>query len=151
MYGFSVLFKPFDLKFNAEIKSEYVHIQKVKPLGWFENNGVEKTDKIVLYKKVSSEFKTQEGSSNETLWTIGSTLEHKDWNPKGQECGEGKFHACSRPYFCDEYRNGKGDRYIAIEIATEDTYEWPNPNHPHKIAFRKGTVLYECDRFGKQK
>src|SRR3990167_2255941 len=67
------------------------------------------------------------------------------------ECGEGKFHACSRPYFCDEFRNNNGDKYIAIEIKKDDLYAWPNPVYPHKIAFREGKVLYECDKFGKEK
>jgi hypothetical protein len=41
--------------------------------------------------------------------------------------------------------------YIAIRVALVDLYEWPNAEYKHKIAFREGTVLYECDRFGKEK
>lgn len=105
----------------------------------------------MLYKRVSADFKTQENTENETLWAVGSTVTHLAWNPKSQECGESKFHACSRPYFCDEFRNLKDDRYIAVEIALEDLHEWTDlPQYPHKIAFRSGKVLYECDRIGKQ-
>lgn len=27
---------------------------------------------------------------------------------------------------------------------------WPTPSFPAKIAFRRGTVLYECDRNGRR-
>jgi hypothetical protein len=151
LYGFAVAIVSSTITVNIEKKSEYCHVQIVKSLGWFENNGVEKTPTVTLYKKVSKDFKTQENTKNETLWVIGSTLEHHAWNPNNGECGEGKFHACSRPYFCDEFRNNKGDRYIAISINLEDLYEWKDsPSYPHKISFRKGTILYECDKFGKE-
>ena len=151
LYGFSVLFVGLKLKAKVVIKSKHAHIQTYKPLGWFENNAVEKKSKIILYKRVSSDFKTQEGNPNETLWPIGATVDHKAWDPSHSECGEGKFHACSRPYFCDEFRSTKGDRYIAIEVALKDVYEWKNnPDYPHKIGFRKGLVLYECNRLGKE-
>ena len=151
LYGFAVAIVSSTITVNIEKKSEYCHVQIIKSLGWFENNGVEKTPTVTLYKKVSKDFKTQENIKNETLWIIGSTLEHPAWNPNNGECGEGKFHACSRPYFCDEFRNNKGDRYIAISINSEDLHEWTgNVSYPYKIAFRKGTVLYECDRFGKE-
>jgi len=149
LFGFSVCFKPFDLKISIQ-KTENVHIQEIKPLDWFENNGIEKKEKIILYKKVSKDFKTQEGTPNETLWKVGSKVTHPNWQPKNGECGEGKYHACSRPYFCDEFRNQSGDKYIAIEISLKDLYEWKdNPSYPHKIGFRKGKVLFECDKFGK--
>jgi hypothetical protein len=123
----------------------------VKDLGWFERNAVEETAVITLYKKVSKDYKTQEGTKNETLWAIGSTVTHSAWSPTNGECGGGKFHACSRPYFCDEFRNKPGDRYIAVSIKLEDLYEWKdNPGYPHKIGFRMGTVMYECGRFGKE-
>lgn len=96
-------------------------------------------------------IKTQEGISNETLWGIGTTIEHPDWSPESSECGEGKFHAVSRPYFADEFRDGKGDKYIAIRIAAKDLYEWKdNPDYLHKIGFRACKVLYECDKFGRK-
>jgi len=38
----------------------------------------------------------------------------------------------------------------AIKIAVADLYAWPQPRCPHKIAFRKGIVLHECNRFGKK-
>ena len=104
-----------------------------------------------MYKKVSKDFKTQENTRNETHWEIGKTLDHPNWSPSTQECGEGKFHACSYPYFCDEFRNLPNDRYVAIEIDIQDLYSWPNPSYPTKIAFRKGTVLYECDKYGNKK
>jgi hypothetical protein len=124
----------------------------VKDLGWFERNAVEGTAKVILYKRVSAEFKTQETTKNETLWEIGSVIEHPAWEPASGECGEGKFHACSRPYFCDEFRNLKDDRYVAIEIKSADLHEWKDsPRYPHKIGFRAGKVLYECDRMGNKK
>ena len=137
-------------KGKIEKKSENATIITPKQLDFFENNGIEKKEKIILYKKVSKDFKTQENTSNETLWSVGSTIEHLSWNPEISECGEGKFHACSRPYFCDEFRSEKEDIYIAIEIELKDTYQWKNPEYPHKIAFRKGLVLYQCDKFGKK-
>lgn len=50
-----------------------------------------------------------------------------------------------------EFRNLPKDRFIAISIKVADLYEWPNADYPHKIAFREGHVLYECDKFGKKK
>ena len=150
LYGFAVAFVSSTITIKIEKKSKFCHIQVVKDLGWFERNAVKKTPTVTLYKKVSKDFKTQEGTINETLWSVGSTLKHPAWNPISQECGGGKFHACSRPYFCDEFRSNPGDRYIAVSIKLKDMHEWKdNPDYPHKIAFRMGTVLYECDRFGK--
>ena len=119
--------------------------------GWLDNEGVNATaNLVILFKRVSNYFKTQEGNKNETSWAPGSVLEHPAWNPGDSECNGGKYHACSRPYFCDEFRDKKGDRYVALRIAVEDLYAWPNPDYPHKIAFRKGTVVHECDRFGRE-
>src|SRR3990167_3545017 len=145
----------FSKKAKVEKKSDRANVIFVESLegldGWLEENAIDQSEKIILYKKVSKDFKTQEGTDNETLWGVGSIVTHKNWNPKNSECGEGKFHACSRPYFCDEFRNNNGDKYIAIEIKKDDLYAWPNPVYPHKIAFREGKVLYECDKFGKEK
>ena len=129
------------------------HIQKVAPSDWFDANGITTKGKksIVLYKKVSKDFQTQEGTHNETDWKIGTIVTHPDWNPKGQECGPGKFHACSRPFFADPFRNKMGDTYIAISVAIKDTYAWPNPSYSHKIAFRACKVLHECDAYGEKK
>ena len=110
---------------------------------------VNKSGKAIVYKRVSEDFKTQENTANETIWTPGTKMEHPSWNPV-QECGGGKFHACSRPYFCDEFRSGSKDRYVAIEIKVVDTHQFKNPSYPHEIAFRRGKVLYECDRFGDE-
>ena len=117
---------------------------------WISDHCLNKTRHgyITLYKRVSSEFKTQEGKVNETTWTVGSTLEHSSWDPKKSECGEGKFHACSHAYFCDEFRSNTDDRYIAIKVNVKDLFHWPNGNYPHKIAFRKGKVMHECDMYG---
>jgi hypothetical protein len=95
-------------------------------------------------------MKTQEGTENETSWDLGKTLEHHffSYSPKTAECGPGKFHACSTPFFCDEFRSTNGDKYIAIRILIEDIYLFPNAQYPHKIAFRKGEVLYLCDKIG---
>jgi hypothetical protein len=150
LYGFSVLFKDISLKVKINIKSKNAIIQNIKELPYLEREAIEvKKGKVILYKKVSIDFKTQENTKNETLWTIGTTLEHTNYNPKTEECGEGKYHACSRPYFCDEFRNNQGDRYIAIEVNIKDLYEWKKPAYPHKIAFRKCKVLKEVNKFGK--
>ena len=121
--------------------------------GWLESQGV-KSNKgyVILFKRVSSDLKTQENTVNETTWSLGQTLTHPAWLPIDNECGEGQYHACSRSYFCDEFRSTQGDRYVAIKISVKDLHAWTglNVNFPHKIAFRKGTVLYECDRFGKK-
>jgi len=150
LFGFSVCFFPHDLKIEIK-KTKYAHIQRVKTLGWFERNEVRKTKKVLLYKRVSHDFKTQEGTENETIWKVGTVVTHPNWNPKTNECREGKFHAVSRPYFADEFRSKKDDKYIAIEIKLEDLYEWKdNPGYPYKIGFREGFVKYECNKFGKE-
>ena len=114
---------------------------------WLEDHGIAANTKYVtLYKRVSKDFKTQENTANETLWTLGATLIHPAWDPKKEECGGGKYHACPEPFFCDQYRDKADDKYIAIEVAKADLYAWPNGSHPHKIAFRKGTVLYEVKK-----
>jgi hypothetical protein len=109
------------------------------------------SNKVILYKRVSSDFKTQEGESWETVWSVGSNLVHPAWNPSNRECGEGMFHACAKPWWCDAFRSTKGDKYIGIEIAVADLYEWTrNSAYPSKIAFRECIVLYECDRKGNK-
>jgi hypothetical protein len=148
LFGFSVLFQPFDLKFKFK-KEKTVLVQKFKMLPYLDREGIKKEKgTVILYKKVSKDFKTQEGTKNETLWTIGSTVTHTDWQPTISECGKGKFHACSRPYFCDEFRDARGDRYISIKIKIVDLFEWEKPEYPHKISFREGKVLYEVDKYG---
>jgi hypothetical protein len=119
---------------------------------WLSEEGVEvKRGNVIVFKRVSKDFKTQEGSENETAWTPGLTLEHANYDPKGEECGRGKFHACSQARFCDEFRDTVGDRYIALSVAVKDLFVWPgNRSYPHKVAFRKGTVLYECDSIGRE-
>ena len=151
LYGFSVLFKDISIKCKIEIKSKNVLIQTTKLLPFLEREGIEVIKgKVILFKRVSKDFKTQEGSKNETIWKIGETLTVPNWNPKDDECGEGKFHACSRPYFCDEFRSNSEDKYIAIKINKKDLFEWKRPIYPHKIAFKKGKVLYQCNKFGKE-
>ena len=151
LYGFAVAIMASTLTVKIEKKSVHAHIQITKDLGWFERNAVKKTAKVVLYKRISKDFKTQENTANETTWTIGTTLTHPKWSPENEECGKGKFHACSRPYFCDEFRSNSGDRYIAISVSLKDLYEWKeNPQYKYKIAVRKATVLYECDKHGKE-
>jgi hypothetical protein len=150
MHGFSILSIPIniDLKFKYE---KTCIIQRYDIPKFLDREGIgEKQKSVILFKRVSSDFKTQEQTKNETPWTVGSTVTHPDWNPTKSECGEGKLHACSRPYFCDEFRSARGDKYVAIKIKVEDLYEWPNADYPHKIAFREGKVLYQCDRFGKE-
>jgi hypothetical protein len=150
LFGFSVLFTPFDLKFKFK-KEKTCLIQKFIPQKYLDREGInQKRGFVILYKKVSKDFYTQENSVNQTLWEIGSTVTHPDWRPEAAECGKGKFHACSRPYFCDEFRNNIGDRYVAIKIKVVDLHEWEKPSYPHKIAFREGIVLYECDKRGNK-
>ena len=137
-------------------KSGSAHIiQAPKPAwtveGWLDREGVLAVDGSgILYKRVSADFKTQETRPWETTWNIGSKLSHSNWQPDSGECGSGKFHACSRPYFCDEFREEKSDVYVAIRVAVADLHAWPNPQYPHKIAFRACVVLYQCDRMGKE-
>ena len=150
MFGFSVLIKPNTLKLKFK-RTKTVLVQNYRPQPYLKREGI-LTIKgyAVLFKRTSLIYKTQENTENETTWTVGTTLTHPDWNPQKTECGEGKYHACSRPYFCDEFRSNKGDIYIAVKIAIKDLYEWKGGQYPHKIAFRQGTVLYRCDRFGKE-
>jgi hypothetical protein len=118
---------------------------------WLIAHGIQPSESMVLYKRVSKEFLTQEETKNETKWTIGSELMHPSWNPTHSECGEGKFHACAKPYFADQFRSGQCDRYIALEIKMCDLHAWlDSPQYPHKIGFRACKILYECDRFGKR-
>ncbi len=129
-----------------------IHIQKPSgTAGWLEAEGVLETDGlVVLYKRVSKDFLTQEGTPNQTTWVVGEVKTHPAWDPTSGECGGGKFHACSRPYFCDEFRELRDDVYVAIQIKVADLYAWPNPSYQHKIAFREGAVLFQCDRFGDE-
>ena len=152
LFMFAVCWLIAKAKVKKESKTAKIIIPKTKSglSGWMEGNAVKPSSEVILFKRVSSDFKTQEGNPNETLWAIGTTLTHPKWNPKSGECGEGKFHACSRPYFCNEFRSKKGDKYIAVEIKRVDLYAWPNPGYPHKIGFRAGRVLYECNKFGKK-
>ena len=104
-------------------------------------------DHVILYKKVSKDYKTQEGTANETTWALRTTLEHSNWNPSLKECGPGKFHACAKPRWCDMFRNEKDDKYIAVRIHVQDLYEWTNnPSYPQKIGFRRGYVVGEVER-----
>jgi hypothetical protein len=151
LYGFSIV--SMDVSFKMKIKkAKTATIVKTKFIeDFFNREGVEvKKGSCILYKRVSQDFFTQEEYSWKTLWAVGTTLEHSSWEPDKEECGAGKYHACSTPYFCNEFRNIKGDKYIAIEVKTADTHQWKNPTYPHKITFRKGIVLYECDKFGKK-
>ncbi len=151
LFGSAAIWIPKGLKFKLEIKSKKATKIVYEQEPFLEREGVEVVKgKVILFKRVSKDFQTQEGTVNETIWTVGKTLEHPAWDPTSGECGHGKYHACSRPYFCDEFRSNQGDVYIAIEIAEKDLHEWKNPDYPHKIAFRKGTVLYVCDKYGKK-
>jgi hypothetical protein len=153
LFSFAVAILVKKGKVQKKSKTATIIIPKPKPglAGWFDDEMIENRKNVTLFKKVSKDFKTQEWAKNETLWSIGITVEHPAWNPKDQECGEGKYHACSKPFFCDEFRNQAGDRYVAIEIEKKDLYLWPKDReYQHKIAFRKGKVLYECDWDGKK-
>ena len=151
LYGFAVCWK----KAQGTIKKESETATIIEPIfkegvtGWCENEAIKVDNgKVIVFKRVSKKWQTQEGTKNETIWEPGKTLEHHDWRPNEEECGEGKYHACSRAYFCDEFRNLGDDRYVALEVAIEDMYAWSRPSYPHKIAFRKCKVLHECDQWG---
>lgn len=120
-------------------------------LGWCEREGVLlEGDSAVVFKRVSRHYETQEDSPRyRTLWKPGVRLEHPAWDPRSEECGGGKYHACSTPAACDAFRSDADDRYVAIRVRLEDMHAWePRPMYWDKIAFRAGEVLYECDRDG---
>ena len=119
--------------------------------GWLEREGVMEVDgsSVILYKRVSNDMLTQENTENETNWKIGATLTVPNFDPS-QECGPGKFHACSRPYFCDEFRSNAGDVYIAIRVAVSDLHAHDCGSYPHKIALRSASVLHLVDRWGEK-
>jgi hypothetical protein len=151
LFGFAVAFNMVKAVIKLKSKTATIITPKYKKgvEGWFEKNAIESKTKVILFKRVSKDFKTQENTSNETKWEIGSNVTCPNWKPEESECGEGKFHACSTPYFCDEFRSVPEDKYIAIEIAKKDLFAWEDPEYPHKIAFREGRVLMEVDNFGK--
>ena len=156
LLAFSVAFVKAKATMKISIKSKSATVIKVvEPktvIEWLDFYGVEHSREAVLFKRVSNDLKTQEKTDNETVWSIGSVLEHSNWNPSQKECGAGKFHACHHPSACDMYRDTSGDRYVAIKVAVNDMFVWKDdPQHPNKIAFRKGTVLYECDVNGNRK
>lgn len=149
--------KVLDIPANIIYKSKNAQIIEIS--GFEKSTFLEKhglynkivSNKIKLYKRVSKRFQTQENTINETIWTVGQYIKHPNWNPYDSECGAGKFHACAFPFMCDLYRQEEGDRYIAIEVNITDLHDWPfEKNHPNKIAFRAGTVLYECDMMGNK-
>jgi hypothetical protein len=152
--GYAVIFAIKVAKFlKKEDTATIINLpaRKYTVTEWIDREAVNKIDgKVILYKRVSSDWKTQENEKNETLWALGSVMIHPKWNPNKEECGEGKFHACSRAYFCDEFRNKTGDHYIAIAVNETDLFTWPEPSYPHKVAFKKGKVLFECDQYGKE-
>jgi hypothetical protein len=154
LYNFSVCWALAKAKITKKSKTATVNYPKAfkGTKDWLNSEGIKIVkNSVILFKKVSADLKTQEGTDNETLWGIGKVLEHNQWNPTEAECGAGKFHACSKPYLCDEFRNQVGDRYVAIRVQVKDLYVWKgNADYPHKVAFRKGKVLYECDRLGRK-
>jgi len=151
LFQFAVAIIPFGSKINIK-KEKTCIIQKYKPQAYLQREGIEiKNKKVILFKRVSFENKTQEGTENEMIWEIGKTITHPNWNPAKEECNGGKYHVVSRPYFADEFRDKKEDKYIAIEIHTKDLYEWKkNPTYPHKIGFRAGKVLHEVNKYGNK-
>ena len=153
LFAFAVAFAHAKGKITKKSKTATIIRPTVKAgvPGWLENQGIDNKAKVILFKRVSKDWKTQEGTSNETIWMPGTMLTHSAWEPESGECGEGKFHACSTAYFCDDFRDKPDDRYVEIEIAQKDLHAWPNPQYPHKIAFRAGKVLHEVDKWGDKK
>ena len=140
---------PENVVFNnggcVKLKSEIIDIRKSYVQRF--NLEVDRDNCVILYKRVSQDFKTQEDTPNETLWQVGTTVTHPNWNPDKTECGAGKFHACARPHWCDMFRNKTTDRYISIKVNIDDLHEWRvNPGFPQKIGFRSGTVIAEVQR-----
>ena len=153
LYGFSVcwLLTKTAKATKKSVNSTIINFQFNSVKNWIENDGVEtdKNNNVIIFKRVSKDFKTQEGSKNETLWRIEKEIEIENWDPKN-ECGEGKFHGCSHAFFCDDFRDKEEDRHIAVKVAIKDLVAFPEPKYPNKISFRKGFVLWECDRNGKK-
>ena len=143
---------PENIRFNNGGNIILKHKRVVSKKDYIKRYRLKVNDgKVILYKRVSKDFLTQEGNAWQTQWKIGSTLVHPDWDPRKNECGTGKFHACARPFWCDYFRHNKDDKYIAIEVKVEDLHEWTlYPAFPQKIAFREGKVLHECDRYGNK-
>lgn len=113
-----------------------------------------KDGKTIVFKRVSRNFKTRVGTPTETTYRIGSTVKVKNWNPRQQECGGGKLHACYNPNDCVLFvHTYYSDKFIAIEVALKDMYAWPDQKGKYgqpaknKIAFRKGKVLYCVNRY----
>ena len=108
LHGFSVIWA-FDDRCKPVQKSKDSVILRpnLDPLEmYFNSNPIDVSGKtVLLYKRVSKDFQTQEGTKNETVWEVGKKIVHPDWKPEGAECGEGKFHACSKPIFCDQFRD----------------------------------------------
>jgi hypothetical protein len=152
LFAFACAFNLVKAKIQKKSKTATIIVpaQPKGTDGWLKSQAIKPTASVVLFKRVSADFKTQEGKPWETSWAIGAQLDHPSPDLKSNECGAGKYHACSRPYFCDEFRSEAGDRYIAIKIKKADMYAWPNPEHPHKIGFKAGTVLYEVNQFGEK-
>ncbi len=152
LFAFACAFNLVKAKIQKKSKTAtiIVPLQPKGTFGWLESQSIKPAASVVLFKRVSADFKTQEGRPWETSWVVGAKLRHPNPDLKSQECGPGKYHACSRPYFCDEFRSTEGDRYVAIKIKKADIYAWPNPDYPHKIGFLAGEVLYECDWLGEK-
>ena len=55
--------------------------------------------KLPYLREFQGISKRRKIQKNETLWEISKTITHKNWEPQLNECSEGKFHACSFPYF----------------------------------------------------
>jgi hypothetical protein len=147
--GFSVCVARTPRYVTTQSTGALVRLFQEEP--YLEREGVPADDgHVVLFKRVSSDWLTQENTENQTRWEPGTTVEHPRWDPGVDECGPGKFHGVSVPFFADEFRHEEGDRYVAIRVAIADLHEWPNPRYPHKVAFRRGVVLHECDWYGKE-
>lgn len=111
-----------------------------------------KNGRVVLYKRVSVDFRTQENTNHETDYTPGTTVILKDWHPREREYGDGKLHACYNARECTQFRGSSSDKYIAISVALKDCYAWDGHTaYPEKIAFRKGKVLGQVSQYSQWK
>ena len=156
LYGNSILRKNVDV-ININKVEEWI---KYYGIDREAINYIDKDTEIVVYKAVSNDYKTQEDTVNETSWIPGTIVEMPmdKWYPDNGECGEGKFHACGNPMECLEFRNNIDDKFVAIKVNKEDLFLWSIHSkttharimYPHKITFRKGEVLYECDMDGNK-
>jgi len=105
-------------------------------------------DKVILYKGVDENYKTQTGTSMETSYKINSLVTCPDWSEDNIECGNG-LHFCHHPMCCEQFQAVK--HYLACSIKISDIRVYNGiPQYPDKIRAKACKVLYEVDRWGNK-